>query len=100
MSATRPIRRAIVAWAASLALLPCCAVAADMALLRNGFTIRHERREVVGPNTRLFTADGDSSYVDVPTAEIEGFEKDLSVPRATCDHLANTTAATPDLKQV
>jgi hypothetical protein len=53
--------------------LPCWA--AEMAVLRNGFSIRHERREVIGDVTRLYvTADG-SSYVDVPTAEIEHFEE-------------------------
>ena len=49
--------------------------AAEMAVLRNGFSIRHERREVIGDVTRLYvTADG-SSYVDVPTTEIEHFEE-------------------------
>jgi transglycosylase-like protein with SLT domain len=53
--------------------LPCWA--GEMAVLRNGFSIRHERREVIGDVTRLYvTADG-SSYVDVPTAEIEHFEE-------------------------
>jgi hypothetical protein len=48
--------------------------AGDVAVLRNGFSIRHERREIVGDTTRLYvTADG-SSFVDVPTAEIEHFE--------------------------
>jgi hypothetical protein len=52
--------------------LPC--FASEVAVLRNGFSIRHERREVIGATTRLYvTADG-SSYVDVPTAEIEHFE--------------------------
>jgi len=56
----------------SMAALPC--MATDVAVLKNGFSIRHERREVVGNVTRLYvTADG-SSYVDVPTAEIEHFE--------------------------
>jgi soluble lytic murein transglycosylase-like protein len=53
--------------------LPCWA--AEMAVLRNGFSIRHERRAVIGDVTRLYvTADG-SSYVDVPTVEIEHFEE-------------------------
>jgi hypothetical protein len=53
--------------------LPCWA--GEMAVLRNGFSIRHERREVIGDVTRLYvTADG-SSYVDVPTVEIEHFEE-------------------------
>jgi len=55
-----------------LAALPC--FAGEVAVLRNGFSIRHERREVVGDTTRLYlTADG-SSFVDVPTAQIEHFE--------------------------
>ena len=57
---------------ALLAALPC--FGGEVAVLRNGFSIRHERREVVGDTTRLYvTADG-SSFVDVPTAEIEHFE--------------------------
>jgi len=48
--------------------------AAEMANLRNGFSIRHERHEVQGETTRLYLADGESGYVDVATAEIESFE--------------------------
>jgi len=45
-----------------------------VAVLKNGFSVRHERRVVVGDVTRLYvTADG-ASFVDVPTAEIEHFE--------------------------
>ena len=52
--------------------IPC--FAGEVAVLKNGFSIRHERREVIGETTRLYvTADG-SSFVDVPTAEIEHFE--------------------------
>ncbi len=53
--------------------LPCWA--AEMAVLRNGFSIRHERREVIGDVTRLYVKADGSSYVDVPTAEIEHFEE-------------------------
>jgi len=50
------------------------AFAGELAVLRNGFSIRHQRRIEIGPNTRLFiTADG-SSFVDVPTAQIDHFE--------------------------
>src|SRR6267154_3105136 len=56
----------------AMATLPC--FAGEVAVLKNGFSIRHERREVVGETTRLYvTADG-SSFVDVPTADIEHFE--------------------------
>src|SRR5207302_8971536 len=53
-----------------------CAGAATVAALRNGLTIRHERRKVVGTVTRLYTSADDKSYVDVPTDEIEHFERD------------------------
>src|SRR5213083_1994521 len=51
--------------------------ASDLAILRNGFSIRHERRDVLGAVTRLYTAADASSYVDVST---DHFEKDFSVP--------------------
>jgi len=52
--------------------LPCWAT--QVAVLRNGFEIKHERRQVVGATTRLYISQDGSSYVDVPTAEIEHFE--------------------------
>src|SRR5438067_7849478 len=54
--------------------------ASDLAILRNGFSIRHERRDVLGAVTRLYTAADASSYVDVSTDQIDHFEKDFSVP--------------------
>src|SRR5213596_3846246 len=54
--------------------------ASDLAILRNGFSIRHERRNVLGAVTRLYTAADASSYVDVSTDQIDHFEKDFSVP--------------------
>ncbi len=56
------------------------ALAADIAVLQNGFTIRHERREVMGSLTRLYTSETGNSYVDIPTGQIDHFEKDLSPP--------------------
>jgi Transglycosylase SLT domain len=57
--------------------LPC--MATDQAVLRNGFSIEHERRAVVdeGRVTRLYVAglDGADGFVDVPTSEIVSFEK-------------------------
>jgi soluble lytic murein transglycosylase-like protein len=48
---------------------------AELANLRNGFSIRHERHETVGGTTRLYlSAAPDSGYVDVPSAQIESFE--------------------------
>jgi hypothetical protein len=54
--------------------------AADLAVLRNGNTIRHERREVVGAITRLYLSDSASGYIEIPTDQIEHFEKDTAPP--------------------
>jgi len=62
----------------AVAALPC--FAGEVAVLKNGFSIRHERREIVGDVTRLYTAADGSSFVDVPTAEIEHFEAAPEVP--------------------
>jgi soluble lytic murein transglycosylase-like protein len=59
------------------------ASATEVAILRNGFTIRHERRALLGANTRLFLSSTDeTSFIDVPTAEIDRFEPDLTPPEA------------------
>jgi soluble lytic murein transglycosylase-like protein len=64
----------------AFAVIACPANAADLARLRNGFTIRHEHRQVLGEMTRLYLGSDNSSYIDVKTAEIEGFERDFSLP--------------------
>jgi hypothetical protein len=63
-----------------VALLARSATAAELAILRNGFTIRHEHRLEMGTTTRLFFYTDDFSFTDVPTADITGYEKDLSLP--------------------
>lgn len=55
------------------------ASATDVATLRNGFTIRHERRVQFGTTTRLYlSATDETSYVDIPTGEIDRIEPDLT----------------------
>ena len=56
----------------AMVALPCFAT--EVAVLKNGFSIRHERREIIGETTRLYTKADGSSYVDVRTADIEHFE--------------------------
>ena len=56
--------------------------AADLAILRNGNSIRHERRQVIGSVTRLYLNAGDTGYIEIPTDQIERFEKDTT-PIAT-----------------
>ncbi len=49
--------------------------AAEIANLRNGFSIRHEHHERIGTATRLYLGtDADAGFVDVATADIDGFE--------------------------
>lgn len=60
--------------------IPC--LASDSAVLRNGFSIRHERRQVIGTITRLFVDGGDASFVDIPTIEIDHFETAPEEPTA------------------
>jgi hypothetical protein len=52
--------------------LPC--LAANSAVLRNGFSIRYERRQDMGLITRLYVTSDGSGFVDVPTAEIDHIE--------------------------
>jgi soluble lytic murein transglycosylase-like protein len=54
------------------------AMGSDLAVLHNGFSIRHDRREVMGTVTRLYVSPPATGYVDVPTEEIDHFEPDLS----------------------
>jgi soluble lytic murein transglycosylase-like protein len=87
--------RAALGSVAVLLALTASAFAADLAVLRNGFTIRHDHRQVIGSNTRLFFFADDSSFTDVPTAEIGGFEKDLSAPPASANSASKPTRIAP-----
>lgn len=73
---------------AVLVSLPC--FADDSAILRNGFSIKHEHRKVLGSITRLYLTSDDSSFVDVPTAEIDHFE---ILPRNPVSSAPEATAA-------
>jgi hypothetical protein len=73
------------------AVLPC--LASQVAVLKNGFSIRHEWREVVGNMTRLYVNADGSSYVDVATADIEHFEAAPDLPAPV---FANRKNAAPD----
>ena len=60
------------------ALLLLClslnAMAGEKAVLRNGFAVNHDHREIIGANTRLYLDATGRTYVDVPTSEIEHFD--------------------------
>ncbi|HEX6504602.1 MAG TPA: lytic transglycosylase domain-containing protein [Terriglobales bacterium] len=83
-----------------LLLAPAVACSAsDIAVLRNGFSIPHESREAIGTMTRLYTAIDKSSYVDIPTDQIERFEKDLT-PKLGPQQVSVPPMASPNLKEV
>lgn len=108
MQSTQPTR--FLVWIISLlgvCVIPC--LAGEVAVLKNGFSIKHERREVVGDITRLYVNADGSSFVDVPTAEIEHFEaapeEATSSSRLRASRLTSTPSAFPvrpqtDLNQV
>jgi len=81
--------------------------AAEMANLRNGFSIRHQRHETVGETTRLYmSAALDSGYIDVPTAHIESFEPappdpgEIEAQRRNSQDLKSIVSSASDRHQV
>ncbi len=82
MKAKRTIRLTALSALLALALIPLCS-GTDVAVLRNGFSIRHERRRVIGTTTRLYVDGDNSSFVDVPTDQIDHFEQLPTEPRST-----------------
>lgn len=62
----------------AVAALPC--FGGEVAVLKNGFTIQHERREVVGDVTRLYMSADGASFVDIPTTDIDHYEEAPAPP--------------------
>jgi soluble lytic murein transglycosylase-like protein len=58
---------------AILLLLAGTAFAAEVAELRNGFTIAHRSRELREGLVRLYMDDAKTSFVDIPAEEIESY---------------------------
>lgn len=65
----------------ALAAMPC--LATEVAVLKNGFAIRHERRETMGDVTRLYVNADGSSFVDIPTAQLDHIEAAPELPAST-----------------
>jgi soluble lytic murein transglycosylase-like protein len=83
MRFSKPLLIAGVLLAAQLS-----ALGAEIAVLRNGRTLSHLRREQMGEITRLYTNEG---YIDVPTEQIASFEVEETPPSEP----ANMVAASP-----
>ena len=73
----------------ALAAFPC--LADEVAVLKNGFSITHHRREIVGDLTRLYITPDGASFVDVPTADIEHFEAAPAPPVVPAQPFARTS---------
>jgi hypothetical protein len=56
------------------ALAAVSTFSAEVAVLRNGATIRHERHEVIEQMTRLYLGGAPDNYVDIPRDQIVRFE--------------------------
>jgi soluble lytic murein transglycosylase-like protein len=74
---------------------------ADLAVLRNGFSISHQRRDVIGSITRLYTSSDGKSFVDVATEQIDHFDRDFSPPpQIVLPATATAVKSPPTLDQV
>src|SRR5580698_9903497 len=72
--------------------------AAELANLRNGFSLRHDHHEVVGATTRLYmSTDPAGGFVDVPSDQIESYEP---APPDPADQTAAPAKTTADLKAI
>lgn len=75
-------------------VVPCFAV--EVAVLKNGFSIAHQRREVLGDMTRLYTNTDGSNFVDIATDDIDHFESEPDPPAVSSELPASASRlATP-----
>jgi len=74
------------------------------AVLQNGFSIHHLRRETLGQTTRLFVSNEASSYIDVPTAQIQSIQEvqvaDKVTPAAARPSISDAVNAASDKHQI
>jgi len=97
MRSLRAYRRIGVIAVLAVGALPC--FAAKVAILKNGFSIRHERSEVVGDVTRLYVTKDGSSFVDIPTAQIDHFEDAPNVPDPAIRPASSGTSSSVGMQQ-
>jgi len=76
-------RSKVAAAIVAVVALAMAASASELAVLKNGFSVRHDHRQILNETTRLYLGAGSDSFVDVPTADIIGFEAAPPEPEAT-----------------
>jgi hypothetical protein len=75
--------------------LAISARASDLAILQNGNSIRHDHRRDIGAVTRLYLGTDSESFIDVPTKEIDHFEKDTTQQPVAAPAPATVSVAKP-----
>lgn len=74
--------------------------AADLAVLRNGNSIRHEHKEVLGTVTRLYLGATSDGYIEIPSDQIDHYEKDTAPPpKAASANAQRGVVVTPQRQQ-
>lgn len=69
-----------------LAALMPAARAAEVATLRNGFTMRCDHHALVEGHVRLYLTAGDRNYIELGSDEIKGFEQATNEQGASAPH--------------
>jgi hypothetical protein len=92
------MRRLAFQFALLLSMAATCH-AAQVAILRNGFSVIHDHREVHDDQTRLFLDNGTKNYLDVMTSDIESFDVAPDPPVVVKAKVVEQTSA-PDLATV
>jgi hypothetical protein len=77
--------------------LPACAE--ELAILRNGFAIRHVRHEERDGVTRLYLTETAGSYVEIATEDVERFEE-LEAPPLPPERTVGAPAAAKSMKEI
>jgi hypothetical protein len=74
--------------------------AADLAVLRNGNSIRHEHKEVLGTVTRLYLGATSDGYVEIPSDQIDHYERDTApLPKPLASTTQRSAAVNPQREE-
>ena len=80
-----------IAAGVSVCALTCTAHGLERVTLRNGFSVDCSHHVEVGDHVRLFTSSDDSSYQELPSGQIAGFETIPDPPASVVVQAAQVT---------
>jgi membrane-bound lytic murein transglycosylase MltF len=99
IEAVLPLKKLVAPLMFALLVGSLPALAAEVAVLRNGFEIRHDHRETAGDKTRLYVSSG--GYVEVSTADIAEIQREeYVVPVSVVAPVPLQVSANPDFHQL